>query len=32
MKEVYPNLLVGSQTDYESNTVLFNNLCVVHAY
>ncbi len=31
MIEVYPNLFVGSQADYESNTALFNNWCVVHA-
>lgn len=31
MIEVYPDLFVGNQDDYESNTALFNNWCVVHA-
>ena len=31
MKEVFPNLFVGSQTDYESNLNLFDDWCVVHA-
>ena len=31
MIEVYPNLFVGSQVDYESNPALFDNWCVVHA-
>ena len=31
MKEVYPNLFVGSQTDYEFNPKLFDDWCVVHA-
>ena len=31
MKEAYPNLFVGSQTDYESNPKMFDNWFVVHA-
>lgn len=31
MKEVYPNLFIGSQTDYESNPKSFDDWCVVHA-
>ena len=31
MIEVYPNLFVGSQTDYETNPALFDNWYVVHA-
>ena len=31
MKEVYPNLFVGTQFDYESNPMMFDSWCVVHA-
>ena len=31
MKEVYPNLFVGTQADYETNLALFDNWYVVHA-
>ena len=31
MKEVYPNLFVGTELDYENNKALFDNWCVVHA-
>lgn len=31
MKEVYPNLFVGTQFDYESNPIMFDNWYVVHA-
>ena len=31
MKEVYPNLFVGTESDYENNKALFDKWCVVHA-
>ena len=31
MKEIYPNLFIGSQNDYEFNKDLFNDWFVVHA-
>lgn len=32
MKEVYPNLFIGTESDYENNKTLFDKWCVVHAY
>lgn len=31
MKEVYPNLFVGTESDYENNKALLDEWCVVHA-
>jgi len=31
MKEIYPNLFVGDQKDYDSNPAMFNDWHVIHA-
>ena len=31
MKEVFPNLFVGTESDYENNKALLDKWCVVHA-